>query len=220
MSALTSFWSSRYRDPVIALGAFAALAIFPLFADPLGTTLDFAIYAVAYVIFALGLNIVVGFAGLLDLGYVAFFGIGSYVYAFLASPHFGIHLPFIVILPIIVAAVPVRRLRADGYSREVLIAYAVLVLGLSTAVVEGRLLARYLLPILGLGTVHPDEQQSFNVARSDRGPWLEETVEVLRRLWTEDAVSHEGRHYRIGDATLRPRPVQKPRPPIWFAGRR
>ena len=54
-----------------------------------------------YALLALGLNIVVGFAGLLDLGYVAFFGIGSYVYAFLASPHFGIHLPFIVILPII-----------------------------------------------------------------------------------------------------------------------
>ena len=52
---------------------------------------------------ALGLNIVVGFAGLLDIGYVAFFGIGSYVYAFLASPHFGIHLPFLVALPIVVA---------------------------------------------------------------------------------------------------------------------
>ena len=43
---------------------------------------------------ALGLNVVVGFAGLLDIGYVAFFGIGSYIYAFLASPHFGLHLPF------------------------------------------------------------------------------------------------------------------------------
>ena len=46
-----------------------------------------------YSMLALGLNIVVGFAGLLDIGYVAFFGIGSYVYAFLASPHFGLHLP-------------------------------------------------------------------------------------------------------------------------------
>ena len=47
-----------------------------------------------YSILALGLNIVVGFAGLLDLGYVAFFGIGSYIYAFLSSPHFGIHCRF------------------------------------------------------------------------------------------------------------------------------
>ena len=47
-----------------------------------------------YALLALGLNVVVGFAGLLDLGYVAFFGIGSYVYAFLSSPHFGLHWPF------------------------------------------------------------------------------------------------------------------------------
>jgi branched-chain amino acid transport system permease protein len=56
-----------------------------------------------YATLALGLNIVVGFAGLLDIGYVAFFGIGSYLYAFLASPHFGIHLPFLTALPLVVA---------------------------------------------------------------------------------------------------------------------
>jgi branched-chain amino acid transport system permease protein len=75
-----------------------------------------------YATLALGLNIVVGFAGLLDLGYVAFFGIGSYLYAFLASPHFGIHLPFLLALPIIIAATavsgiligaPTLRLRGD-----------------------------------------------------------------------------------------------------------
>src|SRR5215831_2080224 len=75
-----------------------------------------------YATLALGLNIVVGFAGLLDLGYLAFFGIGSYLFAFLASPHFGIHLPFVLALPIIVAATavagiligaPTLRLRGD-----------------------------------------------------------------------------------------------------------
>jgi branched-chain amino acid transport system permease protein len=75
-----------------------------------------------YATLALGLNIVVGFAGLLDLGYVAFFGIGSYLYAFLASPHFGIHLPFLLALPIIIGATalsgvligaPTLRLRGD-----------------------------------------------------------------------------------------------------------
>ena len=40
-------------------------------------------------IMAIGLNIVIGFAGLLDLGYVAFYAIGAYTAAFLASPHFG-----------------------------------------------------------------------------------------------------------------------------------
>ena len=43
--------------------------------------------ALLYVLLALGLNIVVGYAGLLDLGYVAFFAVGAYMYALLASPH-------------------------------------------------------------------------------------------------------------------------------------
>jgi branched-chain amino acid transport system permease protein len=75
-----------------------------------------------YSLLALGLNVVVGFAGLLDIGYVAFFGIGSYIYAFLASPHFGLHLPFLLVMPIVTlfAAIsgvligaPTLRLRGD-----------------------------------------------------------------------------------------------------------
>ena len=75
-----------------------------------------------YATLALGLNVVVGFAGLLDLGYVAFFGIGSYIYAFLASPHFGLHWPTLAVLPVVlvgtaVAGVligaPTLRLRGD-----------------------------------------------------------------------------------------------------------
>ncbi|MFO0304166.1 MAG: ABC transporter permease subunit, partial [Burkholderiales bacterium] len=57
-------------------------------------------FAILFVLLSLGLNIVVGFAGLLDLGYIAFFAVGAYVYALLASPHLGIHLPFWIILPI------------------------------------------------------------------------------------------------------------------------
>jgi len=56
-------------------------------------------FAILYVFLALGLNIVVGFAGLLDLGYIAFYAVGAYTYALLASPHFGVHWPFWVILP-------------------------------------------------------------------------------------------------------------------------
>lgn len=53
-----------------------------------------------YVMLSLGLNIVAGFAGLLDLSYIAFFGIGGYVFAFLSSSHFGIHLPFLLVIPV------------------------------------------------------------------------------------------------------------------------
>ena len=79
-------------------------------------------FAVLYVLLALGLNIVVGFAGLLDLGYIAFYAVGAYIYALLASPHFNIHLPFWVILPIgalvaaffgILLGAPTLKLRGD-----------------------------------------------------------------------------------------------------------
>jgi branched-chain amino acid transport system permease protein len=53
-----------------------------------------------YVMLALGLNVVAGFAGLLDLSYVAFFGIGGYTFALLSSSQFNIHLPFLLVLPI------------------------------------------------------------------------------------------------------------------------
>ena len=56
--------------------------------------------ALLFVMLALGLNIVVGFAGLLDLGYIAFFAVGAYSYALLASPQFGIHWSFLALLPL------------------------------------------------------------------------------------------------------------------------
>jgi branched-chain amino acid transport system permease protein len=78
--------------------------------------------ALLYAMLALGLNIVVGFAGLLDLGYIAFYAVGAYVYALLASPHFGIHLPWWILLPMgavlaaffgVVLGAPTLRLRGD-----------------------------------------------------------------------------------------------------------
>ena len=78
--------------------------------------------AILFTLLALGLNIVVGFAGLLDLGYVAFYAVGAYAYALLASPHFGLHLPFWVTLPIgaaiaalfgLLLGAPTLKLRGD-----------------------------------------------------------------------------------------------------------
>jgi len=57
----------------------------------------------------------------------------------------------------------------------------------------------------------------FRVKLADRGPRLEEGMTILRRLWTEDHVSHEGRFYQFRDLTLEPKPVQTPCPPIWIA---
>jgi len=78
--------------------------------------------AILFVMLSLGLNIVVGFAGLLDLGYIAFYAVGAYVYALLASPHFGLHLPWWAILPIgaavacffgVLLGTPTLKLRGD-----------------------------------------------------------------------------------------------------------
>jgi len=95
-------------------------------------------FMIIFAIMAIGLNIVAGFAGLLDLGYVAFYALGAYTAAFFASPHFGsvtfilfseappgfpgIHLPFWILVPLgfLVAATfgvllgaPTLRLRGD-----------------------------------------------------------------------------------------------------------
>jgi branched-chain amino acid transport system permease protein len=78
--------------------------------------------AILYILLSLGLNIVVGFAGLLDLGYIAFYAVGAYVYALLASPHFNIHWPWWAILPIgaalaclfgVLLGTPTLKLRGD-----------------------------------------------------------------------------------------------------------
>ena len=59
---------------------------------------------VLYMLLALGLNVVVGWGGLLDLGYIAFYGFGAYAYALLSSDKFDIHLPFVASFPIVLAA--------------------------------------------------------------------------------------------------------------------
>ena len=50
--------------------------------------------------------------------------------------------------------------------------------------------------------------------RSQRVSRLTEGVEIIRRLWTEDRVTHHGRHWQLDDVSIRPRPLQQPRPPI------
>jgi branched-chain amino acid transport system permease protein len=121
-------WQRLKHDRRAALVAFlvigVVLALLPFVTgELLGRSwvriLDFALL---YIMLALGLNIVVGYAGLLDLGYIAFYAVGAYLYALLASPHFGLHWPVWAILPMgaVVAAgfgvllgAPTLKLRGD-----------------------------------------------------------------------------------------------------------
>jgi branched-chain amino acid transport system permease protein len=132
-------WSNYLLPGTVVL----AVALLPLFRPPLDGFTDDVILALAYVVMALGLNLVVGFAGLLDLGYVAFFAFGAMVVGWWASDHFasvnneqgihfgvsefasnlpGIHVNFLVLAigAVIVCAVagviiglPTLRLRGD-----------------------------------------------------------------------------------------------------------
>jgi len=100
-----------------------ALLVLPLVLTQVGTAwVRITNLAILFIFLSLGLNIVVGMAGLLDLGYVAFYAVGAYTWALLASPHFNLHLPFWVILPIgallactagAVLGAPTLRLRGD-----------------------------------------------------------------------------------------------------------
>ncbi|MDQ2744957.1 MAG: ABC transporter ATP-binding protein, partial [Chloroflexota bacterium] len=110
------------RLPMVRAVLIALLLIilfgFPIVdKDPLSQSIDTASAAEVFVLLALGLNVVVGFAGLLDLGYAAFFAIGAYTMALLASSHFtiighsasnpffnfgpgGIHVNFFLMIPV------------------------------------------------------------------------------------------------------------------------
>jgi len=117
-----SFLHNRPRLALLLLAGLLTLLPF-LVGLGLGNAwvrvLDFVLL---YMLLAIGLNIVVGYAGLLDLGYIAFYALGAYLYAWLASPHFGLHLPFWVVLPIgaalaglfgMLLGAPTLRLRGD-----------------------------------------------------------------------------------------------------------
>lgn len=120
----------RSRNKVIVLGLIVLAIVYPLVYRSLEAAVPFLpwpgtavlIVCATFAILALGLNIVMGFAGLLDLGYVAFYAIGAYATAFLASSHFGIHISWWIVVWIAVAAAavagillgaPTLRLRGD-----------------------------------------------------------------------------------------------------------
>jgi branched-chain amino acid transport system permease protein len=127
---------NKTTKTLVFLLAGALLLVLPLFAAQFGQGwVRIMALALLYVLLALGLNIVVGYAGLLDLGYVAFYAVGAYMFALLASPHLsdnfewikaafpgGLHAPIWVIIPLaaftaglagVILGAPTLKLRGD-----------------------------------------------------------------------------------------------------------
>ncbi len=120
----------------VYLVSAVALLVLPIILQSFGNAwVRIADTALLYVLLALGLNIVVGYAGLLDLGFVAFFAVGAYMYGLMASPHLtdtfpaiaamfpgGLHTPWWVVIPLgaalagffgVLLGAPTLRLRGD-----------------------------------------------------------------------------------------------------------
>ena len=120
----------RRRDLALIVILLVVAVVYPLVYRTLESALPFIpwpgtavlITCATFAILALGLNIVMGVAGLLDLGYVAFYAIGAYTTAFLASSHFGIHISWWIVIWLAVASAavfgvllgaPTLKLRGD-----------------------------------------------------------------------------------------------------------
>jgi branched-chain amino acid transport system permease protein len=186
-------WAEKAAIPVF----FIVVALIPFTMDSGSALLDDATIALAYVVMALGLNIIVGFAGLLDLGYVAFFAIGAYTIGWFGSSFFsavndeegihilvtgqaaelpGIHMNFLLVLVFAIIfttiagmliGLPTLRLRGD-YIAIVTLAFGEIIGVLARNGDEVRIAS---IPILGgpLGNFF-GEEQTFTAGRQGITP--------------------------------------------------
>jgi ABC-type branched-subunit amino acid transport system permease subunit len=111
-------WERMPAAARVALFAVPA-AVFPLVTNQ-GNVFRYGLFTLVYALLALGLNTVVGFAGLLDLGYVAFFGFGAYFYGILASPQFHNHWQAEAAIPVVVVGAALLGLLVGASSRRLL----------------------------------------------------------------------------------------------------
>ncbi len=73
---------------------------------------------------------------------------------------------------------------------------------------------------MGLGQGYtPAEFDGYGIPRSERASRLEEGIEVMRGVWTQDPFSHEGKHYQLKNVSLMPKSAQTPHPPLWIGAR-
>ncbi len=187
---------------VLTVAAILFGALLPLFVESGGGFIDDATLALAYVVMALGLNIIVGFAGLLDLGYVAFFAIGAYTMGYFGSLFHieanggegihvlvtgaaaelpGIHLNFLLVVVLAICAttaagmligLPTLRLRGD-YIAIVTLAFGEIV---GRIAINGD-------EITGFGTKLTNGRQGITPVDKIDLPFLEPFTSLNLRPW-------------------------------------
>ena len=80
-----------------------------------------------------------------------------------------------------------------------------------------RLSGGRLLPAFGLGVADAHEQQAFGVARTERAAWFDEALPLIRRMWAEERVDHDGPRFHYEGLKVLPKPRQTP-PDVWLGG--
>ncbi len=78
---------------------------------------------------------------------------------------------------------------------------------------------RFILGV-GVGGENPKEFEACSVPVKQRGSRTDDCLEVLERVWAQTNVTYQGRYTTLDDFSLKPLPIQKPRPPIWISGRK
>ena len=78
---------------------------------------------------------------------------------------------------------------------------------------------RFMLGV-GVGGEFPNEFEACGVPVKQRGSRTDDALEVITRTWTQTKVTYQGRYTTLNDFSLKPLPIQKPRPPIWVSGRK
>ncbi len=114
---------------------------------------------------------------------------------------------------------------AAGRTRRLKFGTAVLVLPFRSPVLVAKALATLdvlsegrVFPVVGLGLDQRREWEAAGVPREARAARTDEAIEVIRRLWLEDEVTHRGSYFALDRVRLHPKPVQTP-PPLWVGGR-
>lgn len=113
-----------------------------------------------------------------------------------------------------------------AYSEKMKFGTSVLAMPLRNPVVLAKQIATldYLsqgrfFPAVGLGQEEPEEYEACGVTKERRGPRTDEAIQLMRRLWEEEGVTHEGEFYKCHNVTVTPKPFLKPSTPVWIGGR-